>query len=676
MPTIVRYNNIEIFNCRIREFRQEVVYDESGTDYLYTRFSISVEGIVGAHEHTLGTWLVNEQNGQPVDRNTAQKRLQDIFIALREPRKRLQLLVRAVRVENGNVVIEDRPVLDIHPIDTTERYVVRDFRNGPQPKELRVLSIMGSRLCTIAWQVETSVLQYPTDVHQRASTHEWPHDEVSPLVLSNRWAIDESFDANFQLTRTIRGTLVQSSPFNLSARVARWYCWPPLEPGFRRESARFSYREDGLRLDYEITDRQIKDAAPWPCTTMNVVHRRRVQDGATCIISVQISLTAPPVIPRYMLIRRAVQLANFFLRFRDDRVAARYGYSWIIQNCEIVEEFGQESRVTLNMDVETLPEDVDGNPTDFIRGHLFACGRELTDIDKNADDIPKLPRGHSLPYPFGDELYSPHISWKGDPFGLTAIPHIGYRNPAIFDAFINYLQYPYQAQKSFPTEDLPVGFQARPENGQQDTVSDNIDDDTQQPARPDFPVEVVVYRTSEDFDPYAGLWPDYIFGRYDDAHRYGLYTYTRISDTYVYESARQALRLSDYGGPSHVVISVGPTACYRVLQYDCERHGQMPEIPILQDFVTTVGPSNAPFRISGWLVGRPRIRIYPPALSPTGDGYVYRVKIRAVWALDRAPPPQAPLPVTVRPYLAPPQEQLQYKGLALNFSPRIGPVIG
>jgi len=673
MPTILRYNNVEIFNCRIREFRQEVVYDESGTDYLYTRFSISVEGIVGAHEHSPGTWLVSERNGDPVDRGTAQKRLEDLFIALREPRKRLQLLVRAIRVDGGRVEIEDRPILDIHPADTANEYVLRDFRNGPQPKELRILSVISSRLCTISWQVESCALQAPSDADQRAATHGWPQGESSPLILSNRWAIDESFDSNFQITRTIRGTLVQSRPFNLSARVARFYCWPPLEPGFRRESARFSYREDGLRLDYEITDRQIKDAAPWPCTTMNIMHRRRVQDGATCVVGLQITLAAPPVIPRYMLIRRAVQLADVFLRFRDDRVAARYGYSWIIQNCEIVEEFGQESRVTLNMEVETLPEDVNGNLTNFIRGHLFACGRELQGIEQNKDDIPKLPEGHDLPYPFGNELYSPYISWKGDPFGLTAIPRIQHRNPAILDPFINYLQYPYTFEKGFPTEDLPGGFQARQQDNTQAESSNNTQEDPQQ-NRPDFPVEGVVYRTSDDFDPYEGLWPDYILGRYDNQHRYGLYTYTRISDTYVYNSARQALRLSDFGGPSHVVINVGPAACYRVLEYDCERHGQMPEIPAIEDFVTRVGPSNAQITISGWVVGRPKIRIYPPALSPTGDAYVYRVKVKAVWALDRAPPPHAPLPVTVRPYLMPPEEQLQYKGLALNMSRRIGPV--
>jgi len=672
MPTIVRYNNVEIYNCRIREFRQDVVYDDSGTDYLYTRFSITVEGIVGTHETGPGTWLIHGEQKEPVERETTQKRLQDLFIALREPRKRLTILVRNIRLVNGEWRIVDDVILDVYPADTTEQYVTRDFKNGPQPQEFRILSIMGSRLCSISWRVDCCVLQRPDDQYQRESTHGWPPDNPDPTILSNRWSVEEAFDVNFAITRTIRGCLVQSKPFSLTSFTQRLLCWPALEPGFRRESCRFAFREDGTRLDYEIVDKQIKDAAPWPCTTMQVTHRRRVQDGVTCLAGVQITLTAPPVVPRYMLVRRAVQIADFFLKIRQR--ANSYGSAWLINNCEIVEEFGEECRVSLNLEIQTVgSENYEG--LDFVRAHLFACGWEMKEIEAGINDIPKLPQEHNLPYPYGNQLYHPYISWKGNPYGYTAVPVIDTRGINLLQTFMNFLQYPYSDDKSMPSTPEEEGWQARkPTSGENNGESKQ--EGTQATEGPDFHVEGIVYRTDNDFDPYENLWPDFIVGKYAENHVLGLYTYTRVSDTYVMQLGRHALRLSEPSTSNRILVQIGAPAAIRRLVYDTERIGQMPELPALTDFTTDLKlPGGQTIPISGWIIKGPKVELFPPVLSPTGDAYIYRVRAKVVWALDKLPPSNAALPVCVRGYVATPVEQQQYGGLLLAFNPRLGPVV-
>jgi len=685
MPTIVRYNNVEIYNCHIRDFRQEMVYDDSGTDLLYTRFSITVEGILGAHDAPPGAWMFDPEGGGIVSRPHTQRRLEDMFIALREPRRRLQVIVRTHRLVGGQWQIDDRTVLDIQPAQAyiDNRYAFRDFRNGPQPQELRVLSIMGHRLCTISWRVESVVLHYPSDEYQRKAVEELCA-LPSPTVISNRWALEESFDSNFAITRTIRGCLVSTKPVvkippERQGHVQEGplkelrgpFCWPPLEPGFRRESARFAVREDGLRLEYEIVDRQTKDAAPWPATTMHITHRRRVQDGATAIAGVQITLTGPPVVPRFMLVRRAVQLANFFLEFKQK--ASQYGTAFIIRDCEIVEEFGLESRVSLNMEIESLPTDSQGIQN-FIQSHIFKAGREIQGIEDGVEDIPQLPvpggQQTRFVYPFGDRLYHPAISWKGDPYGFTQVPFPDVRDWTLIRMFMCYLQHPFGCDHGFPEgEELPPWFQARkPQSDAPETVAET-------PGRPDFPVEAIVYK-ADDFDPYENLWPEQIRGRYAPDSGLGMYTYTRIQDIYRYDTGRHALRLSDAGPVSAIVVGVGATACYREIRYDCERVGSLPELPSVRDFQTQVTlPGGDRYTIRGWLIGKPTFRYYPPVLSPTGDAYIYRMSMRARWVLDRAPPQGVPLPVIVRPYLVPPGEQQAYGGLPLVFSERIGPVL-
>ena len=46
MATIVTYNQIEIHNALMKRFDQDVQYDQSNTDAIYSRFTFVIDGII------------------------------------------------------------------------------------------------------------------------------------------------------------------------------------------------------------------------------------------------------------------------------------------------------------------------------------------------------------------------------------------------------------------------------------------------------------------------------------------------------------------------------------------------------------------------------------------------------------------------------------------------------
>ena len=129
-----------------------------------------------------------------------------------------------------------------------------DVENGPKPQavhltQLTTGNISGQAVCTLDFEIHAACMCC--------------RSYGQPFVLSNRWSVAESMDANFFTTRTINGKMrLASATFN--AEYVRDLVLPSLEDGFRRESIDYAVAADGLTVDYVVKDRQIYQAAPGP----------------------------------------------------------------------------------------------------------------------------------------------------------------------------------------------------------------------------------------------------------------------------------------------------------------------------------------------------------------------------------------------------------------------------
>ena len=291
MATVVQYGGVKLYNVLTRKWEQEIFYDSSGTDAIGHKYSLTFEGILHMQRVPLNAGEVY------IEGDTASP---NVFSLL----ERVRLLLMRPR-EKLTVTVAGITVIEVEPPKVGQGNTKEDIDNGPKPKNISV-TILGSNAFRVSFSVDAIVGACGSNVS----------------VLSNRWRLSETMDSNFHITRTINGKLRISKGMVQAGKGTPIHHFkgtiiPPLESSFRRDRMTFTAEEDGLTATYEVVDRQVHHAAPWPATSMNATHTEMTQHGTFFVSEMRVRLQGDPAVDKRLLLERAMQIIEARLHIED-----------------------------------------------------------------------------------------------------------------------------------------------------------------------------------------------------------------------------------------------------------------------------------------------------------------------------------------------------------------------
>jgi hypothetical protein len=234
--SVLTYNGVTIPYPLTTQFNQETVRDPSGTNRLYTKYDITVQGVLNLD--LIGiiyppASIAQANNNQYPNVAALMKRIRDLLL---EDRKLLTYTVGGQSLlpsSGSNTNITNSGTCD--------------SANGPKPQSCNITEVTANtffisyRIVAHYWEKLTINTTYP----------------LGDLVLSNRWTESVDIDQMQYTVRTREGTIiVRSDNFKgLIADNARTMMAAVAVPaGFLRTGSRFLQSEDGLTLKYTITD--------------------------------------------------------------------------------------------------------------------------------------------------------------------------------------------------------------------------------------------------------------------------------------------------------------------------------------------------------------------------------------------------------------------------------------
>jgi hypothetical protein len=319
MGTLVIYNNVQIHHCLTKRFEQETVYDDSGTDYLYTRFRVQVVGYVHANLQasvtanvgvrtdvasvdTSGAYAaMTKHPGDYVD--GAAQNFNVVRTKLATPRQAFQMKVDVDEQGSGGTVLLSAEA--VAAAKKKEIFVAgdtvaaKDVDNGPKPKLMAISHLVADNIFRVEWEVE--VCKVECSVDGAASTAN------KTGILSNRWSMTDEIDNNFYTTRTIQGRL-RVVTAHINPHSFRGWVVPPLNNYFRRERMSFTATADGLNLDYTIVDREVAYAAPPPATKWRFEITENMMLGRIAQTVIDLRMSCPRTTDKTVLYKVAAQI--------------------------------------------------------------------------------------------------------------------------------------------------------------------------------------------------------------------------------------------------------------------------------------------------------------------------------------------------------------------------------
>lgn len=285
MPTVLTYNGVSIWGCVIRNFDDENVADDSGTDVLFRRYRVTVSGYIHGYEFNsgaFGAFFYGADAPSHLPKTAAASGAAQNHVLIRELlmayRKPFKLRLAATVGSSSEVPTGGQVLLEANPVEASQFKVTDDLNNGPKPISFNIQHVSDNNVLRVEYTIELCRLGCDQSVYSE--------------VLNNRWSMADDYDSNFFCTRTINGILrIRSAKIN--AHNLRGLVVPALEPGFARENMSFVNSEDGLTLRYAIIDKSVVQASPAPATDFQITHRMMVDYASTSTSECNVSLTGP-----------------------------------------------------------------------------------------------------------------------------------------------------------------------------------------------------------------------------------------------------------------------------------------------------------------------------------------------------------------------------------------------
>ena len=328
--TCLSYNGIILRNVQTLALEETPVHDESGQQHIYNLVRLKVRGYFtkdnprensGRGTQT-GTWpnLAGQYAGN--GGNTplgADRQFHFLSYYLNEPRRTLRYSVN-YNDATAPLLYYVKPASDAlgvtvpppdveqtdgalgPPKDQPAEILLNnmngwfDMHGGPSPKNVSITQIANNTAWCVEFEVEFALAPWcfgssgyggPADVKYGESIDPLKdiEDQINPNrdnrnfegvhrklgVISNRWSCIDRLDQSGYLVRTYTGTVRLSNP-HWNPHDYRVLTLPPLVTGMRRESIEYRAAEDGLKLQYTITDKEVTITAPEGCSEILIRH--------------------------------------------------------------------------------------------------------------------------------------------------------------------------------------------------------------------------------------------------------------------------------------------------------------------------------------------------------------------------------------------------------------------
>ena len=558
--TDVTYNGITLKNVLTRNWDMQAVYDEDDT-LSYYKISMQFETIFLPYSggENMGVTAGNRQYAPDTWNFTKRKLL--------APRKQLTITMNGVTV------------LDVTPFTKNstgyisgQSGIETDCKNGPKPIGLDFDTVMGSTSIRASYSIEAYLS---------------PCDTKIPPVLASRWSVMETMDEDFFITRTFNGFVKKQSGVQSSASY-RWWMYPPLEPGFKRTNVTFDEHADHLGIDWQVTDRQVHTAPPWPCTKLEGSQTETTGNGIVWHSEVRVRASGSPEASKRDMFAQCARIIEMRIGYAPDDAIGK-GNKFLMKGCTMVDFFGAKNQVEMVMRIEHN-WGANEQKKDKFKTFLTNLRGRIADpaYYDLATKAPGTPVNEPEPY---DKLKS-RLPWV---WGYT--PHGAKRTADLSARWEHYLTNLCTAQ------DRPSKFGV----GDPKTTGTETETATDSPTTVDVDKPI---STDENM--------------FDSEEQQELYTLARVEDEYAYDPRVAVLPVltDDHdSGLSSYVVNIGKPTIYRILTVEYERLGSWPAIPDLKP------KYKDPLSKKSFQLVKHRVVAKPPNPGQDGKQVVY-----AVWA--------------------------------------------
>ena len=680
MATDVFYNGVWLRNCLTKQFDQEVVYDDSNTDRICCRFTITVEAIVA--EDLNANWTNNPQTGQitgvspvPVynigycagthfDTSSAyyknNQNYTDQFTGaiVNSGTDKMQIVHQLLSVPRGHFQYSNDKLImmDVWPSgsfingvkspagpntpglggggDPLKDYETHreDVSNGPKPKFVNINQIFGHRAYRISFSIEISItLCDPTLADDTAQIFKDNNTfcgtrifdnaalrEENRRLLSNRFSIEETRDENFYNTRTMTGKARVRSIKDWHQSI-RWLVLPMLPRGYQRVSQQFITSTDGLELTYRVVDRQRYAAPPYPATSFTGAHLEKTgMDGIHSQGMINLTMQGGPSSSKKGLLAAGISIVEARIG-KTEAGKAETSEHCIVREVSITDIL-HENQIQMTVQFHRhVPEDKKNGPGFGWANVFWNKLGVLPDVDTLLNNGPGNNRVDGQQY--NRDQWPIPVPWdSGAPYGI----------------FAQYLQ-----DGCCPWHMTLSNFYEPP--------ASYPDDDDKEEDNPNPPRESRAYigdPVHQDIRPQN----DAQYQPYDQGHVNYPYTYYEVSHDYPVNKGLVALPLAAFniasnvyrpGGPrvevpqasdanrgSCVITSLKAPVCCRVVFVSAKRVGKAPVLPKIQNQYTD--ENGIVYFLQEY---HPEFK--PAHLMADGKNYEYEIFFRLVWLMSR-----------------------------------------
>lgn len=569
--TILAYNGVVLRDCETKSFEQTVVYDDSNTDVIFSRFKIRVASTV------VSSMYPNTQFGiASVDvTSTMAQRMHDVQNRLSESRGDFWFLVdHCTTLENDpvNATILDQPMLiatgtigtpgsklRAHPFSVnaaTAEYgvgggtadidpiTVLDPDNGPKPKHLSVTQIFGGRAMRVEFEIEVCRKLCKSDFMDQ----EPAVDGIivsDNRILSNRWSLEESQDENWITTKVIQGTL-RVAHSSYWPHAMRLLCIPSLLSSYQRVRQSFVSDPTDTVLKYRIEDRQGHAAPPPPAVSWSGHHTEAASgtDGIIKTGEVSVRLTGMRGVDKQLLISTAGKVIVNRIRGLSNLYPDQY--SVILQNASIVDILHEP---TIEMRVQVKYTEV-GFKALALR--IKAMGSSLNDLNDPTAG------------PYNIDGYNPSAF-------PVPIPYDSLTPAGLFNC---YLQHPCSIWHDIPNAPTPGG-------GSGSAPATPLPPESTYP-----PSKTITPVTSYEYPEQTELVVDETgLSEEDDIYKFP-YTFVEIENRYSNSNGWVSMPIAsndEDDEKTSELIKLHARSSTRILLLTATREGKLPTLPSLEE---------------------------------------------------------------------------------------------
>jgi len=662
--TKVQFGNVFLYRCTTRNISQQESLDQSNTDLKFMETTISVSGRMNGHvpgtpvgPASTPVWqygLTEDSTGIDPAGNASTREQQ-----IRRQLPPRQLFVMTVGTDwngqGGNVLISAKPAPatmnpggvgripgvqgpqeSVAPVGMNVSNV--DLRNGPHCTSFVITKIVGDE----CYDVEATFVICKIECDQYGNV---PNNTKG--VISNRWTCQDTMDANLRTSRVYTGQMCLTSA-NLNMQHLRWIVLPPIVPMMRRDSIQIVASEDGLRMDWSVTDVEIAMSAPYPARTWSVTHTNSARFAMFGESHIEVNLSGDSNVNKADLIELALYIitAKMFGTTPPNlnNLAVHPADFWSqfnVTNIELIDVIGDENRIVARASVKKTMDGQNGFAA-IVGDIANTFGKPLGPGDLTTSAIARD----------GRPAYDRAFSWGG--YAGDAPP---YQSPAVsvVSIFACYLQSPCNdlhttaapptggVRSNIAGNQLSVEFNqttaAPPTGGVRSNIAGNqlsveFNQTPSQASQVPFNATIVSSLAPMDTpNPYISTNP---------LSKSNAYTWWQLENLYKTRTLKVALPTG--GSPPAAganfastvsVVQLGQGISYRVVRVKAERVNKEPQFP--DGNMIPAPPGQSFYRDSDKIkqtLVKTTIRACTPTQTPMGQT-IYRSEAEYVLVLNR-----------------------------------------